>query len=135
MFLGTDVVLSSVSGMFIPVPGSEFFPSRIRIKESKYFNPIKLLLSSRKYDPGCSSRIRILIFYPSRVPDPGVKKAPDPGSGSARLILTCGEHVEEYVEWDGDPQVAEDLHPAQHRLLLLHVRVLHPPVKESETLQ
>jgi hypothetical protein len=24
------------------------------------------------------SRIRILIFYPSRIPDPGVKKAPDP---------------------------------------------------------
>jgi hypothetical protein len=42
---------------------------------------------SRKYDPGCSSRIRILTFYPSRIriltfypsgiPDPGVKKAPD----------------------------------------------------------
>ncbi len=41
--------------------------------------------SSRKYDPGCSSRIRILIFYPSLIPDPGVKKAPDPGSGSATL--------------------------------------------------
>jgi hypothetical protein len=32
------------SGMFIPdlnffYPGSEFFPSRIRIKEFKYFNP------------------------------------------------------------------------------------------------
>jgi hypothetical protein len=26
------------------------------------------------------SRIRFLIFYPSRMPDPGVKKAPDPGS-------------------------------------------------------
>jgi hypothetical protein len=31
-----------------------------------------LFLTSRKYDPGCSSRIRI--------PDPGVKKATDPGS-------------------------------------------------------
>ncbi len=29
--------------------------------------------------------IRILIFYPSRIPDPGVKKAPDPGPGSATL--------------------------------------------------
>jgi hypothetical protein len=38
--------------------------SRIRIKEFKYFNPKKWFLSSRKYDPGCSSRI--LIFYPSR---------------------------------------------------------------------
>jgi hypothetical protein len=26
------------------------------------------------------SRIRIMTFYPSRIPDPGVKKAPDPGS-------------------------------------------------------
>jgi hypothetical protein len=31
------------------------------------------------------SRIRILTFYPSLIPDPGVKKAPDPGSGSATL--------------------------------------------------
>jgi hypothetical protein len=47
------------SGMFIPDPtlfhpGSEFFPSRIRIEEFKYFNPPKKgFLSSRKYDPGC----------------------------------------------------------------------------------
>ncbi len=27
----------------------------------------------------------MLTFYPSRIPDPGVKKAPDPGSGSATL--------------------------------------------------
>jgi hypothetical protein len=60
-------------------PGSEFFPSRIRI-EFKYFKPKKLFLNSRKYDPVCASRIRILIFYPSWIPDPGVKKAPDPGS-------------------------------------------------------
>ncbi len=67
----------------IPDPGSKRF--RIRIKEFKYFNPKR----PRKYDPGCSSRIRIpdpdLFFYPSRIPDPGVKKAPDPGSGSATL--------------------------------------------------
>jgi hypothetical protein len=31
---------------------------------------------------------RILVFYPSRIPDPGVKKAPDPGSGSATLVPT-----------------------------------------------
>jgi hypothetical protein len=37
-----------------------------------------MFLSSWKYEPGCSSRIRILNFYPSRIPDPGVKKAPDP---------------------------------------------------------
>ncbi len=33
------------------------------------------------------SRIRILTFYPSRILDQGVKKAPDPGSGSATLII------------------------------------------------
>ncbi len=52
-------------------------------QELKYFNPKKWYLSFRKYDPGCSSRIRIL--YPSGIPDPGVKKAPDPGS-SATLV-------------------------------------------------
>ncbi len=30
---------------------------------------------------------RILTFNPSRIQDPGVKKAPDPGSGSAALII------------------------------------------------
>ncbi len=39
----------------------KWFLSRIRIrfKEFKYFKPKKWFLSSRKYDPGCSSRIRI----------------------------------------------------------------------------
>jgi hypothetical protein len=55
--------------------------SRIRIfsiSDPNSFNPgsasknlsisaQKLFLSSRKYDPGCSFRIRILIFYPSRI--------------------------------------------------------------------
>jgi hypothetical protein len=59
--------------MFIPGPGS-----RIRVKEFMYFNPKKLFLRAWKYDPGCSSQIRILIFYLSRIPDKGVKKAPYP---------------------------------------------------------
>jgi hypothetical protein len=33
--------------------------------------------------PGSGSRIGIMIFYPSLIPDPGVKK--DNGSGSATL--------------------------------------------------
>jgi hypothetical protein len=42
--------------------------SRIRIKDiSTCILTQKIVLSSRKYDPGCSSRIRILIFYPSRI--------------------------------------------------------------------
>jgi hypothetical protein len=72
------------SGMFIPDPGSDFFPSqipdpncfhpgsRIPIKEFKYFNPKEWFLSSRKHDPGCSSRI------PD--PDPDFLPIPDPGS-------------------------------------------------------
>ncbi len=47
----------------------------------RYFNPKNLFLGSRKYDPGCSSRI--LNFYPSRIQR--VKTAPDPGSGSATV--------------------------------------------------
>jgi hypothetical protein len=49
----------------------------------------KWFLSSKKYDPGCSSRIPDpdADFRPSRILDPGVKKAPNPGSGSATLGL------------------------------------------------
>jgi hypothetical protein len=86
------------SGMFIPDLGSDFFPSRIPdpnclhpgsasknlsilfiLTEKKWF------LSFRKYDPGCSSRIRMLTFYPSRIRDPGSRiqgskmhRIPDP---------------------------------------------------------
>jgi hypothetical protein len=46
----------------------------------------KWVLSSRKYDLGCSSRIPDpdADFLP--IPDPGVKRAPDLGSGSATLV-------------------------------------------------
>ncbi len=72
-------------------PGSDFFPLgsrirtfpyRIRIKEFKYFNP-KWLLSSRKYDPGCSSWIpdprsgSILFTQPGSWIQ-GSKRHPDP---------------------------------------------------------
>jgi hypothetical protein len=47
-----------------------------------------------EYDPRLSSPIGIPVpdpvFYPSRIPDPGVKKAPDSGSGSATLVRTYG---------------------------------------------
>ncbi len=84
------------SGMFIPDPGAEFFPFRIPDPGSKRFPdphphqrikvflPNKLFLSSRKYDLKFSSRIRF--------PDPGVLKAPDPGSGSAtlrKILIKC----------------------------------------------
>jgi hypothetical protein len=68
------------SGTFIPDtnffhPGSEVFSS---IKEFKYFNPKKWFLGSQKYDPGCSSRIWILIF--SSIQDPGSRG--EKGTGS-----------------------------------------------------
>ncbi len=77
---GAGRIRSVKTSVADPDPGSDFFPSRItdpnffhpwsRIltKEFKYFDPKKWFLSSRKYDPGCSSRIWI--------PDP------EPGSGS-----------------------------------------------------
>jgi hypothetical protein len=73
------------SGMFIPDPN--FFHPGSRVKKIpdpapqphqkfKYFNTKKLFLSSRKYDLGCSSRIR--IFYPFRIPGPKSHRITDP---------------------------------------------------------
>ncbi len=53
-------------------------------------------LSSRKYNPGCLSRIR--IFYPSRIPDPWVKKALDPGSETLFIILAFFGGQEYYLD-------------------------------------
>jgi hypothetical protein len=47
----------------IPDPGSESAP-RIEVFFTQKIGSIPY---SPKYDPGCSSRIRILIFYPSRI--------------------------------------------------------------------
>ncbi len=82
------------SGMFIPNQGYECFPYRIQDPGSASRNlsilAQKWFISSRKYDPGYSSRIQIPDpdhdFLP--IPDPGVKKAPDPGFGSATLVTT-----------------------------------------------
>jgi hypothetical protein len=61
----------------------------------------KLFLSYRKYDQGCLSRIRIpldpdLGFLP--IPYPGVKEAPDPGSGSATLVYNQAEGTHFYEQ-------------------------------------
>ena len=77
---------------FFP-PGSELSPSRILIKEFKYFNPQKSkkkwFLSSKKYDSGCSSRIPDpdADFLPSRIQGSKRYPIPDPGSGSATLLF------------------------------------------------
>ncbi len=82
--------LSRIRLFSIPDPGSELSPSRIPDPGSSSKNlsiltpknAKKWFLSSKKYDPGCSSRIPDpdADFLPSRIPDPGVKKAPNPGS-------------------------------------------------------
>jgi hypothetical protein len=81
------------SGMFILDqtffhPGSFFSHpgSRIHIKEFKYFNPKKCFLSSQKYDPGCSSKIRIPDFYPSQI-QKGTGFLPIPGSKRHRIRI------------------------------------------------
>ncbi len=61
-------------------PGSRIWIFSIPDPESASKNLSILTPKNWKHDPGCSSRIRILIFYPSQIPDPGVKKALDPGS-------------------------------------------------------
>jgi hypothetical protein len=73
------------SGMFIPDPNFFHPASRIRIKEFKHFNPKKLFLRSRKYDPGCWSRSRIWDSDPDflPIPDPGFPG--QKGTGSATL--------------------------------------------------
>ncbi len=56
--------------------------SRIRIKELKYFNPKHCFSAlenmTRVVYPGSGSRIRILIFYPSRIPGSKRHRIPDP---------------------------------------------------------
>jgi hypothetical protein len=73
----------------IPDPGSKRF--RIRTKNFSIYTQKNFLPNSpnmiRYVHPGSGSRIWILIFYPSRIPDPGVKQAPHPGSGSGSATL------------------------------------------------
>jgi hypothetical protein len=78
---------SKLSPPWIPDPGSAL--KNLSILTPKILK--KWFLSSKMYDPGCASRIRMLTFYPSRIPDPGVKKAPDPGS--ATLIPGYGSYL------------------------------------------
>jgi hypothetical protein len=97
-------------------PGSEFFPSRIRIfpvpypgSASKNLSILtqKIVISSRKYDPDCSSRIRIPESKRHRISDPDPQhclgvcetkqkrlertfpKTCHPGTGIALISLGC----------------------------------------------
>jgi hypothetical protein len=81
--------------MFITEPN--FFPYRVRFfhpgsatKNFQHFNPKKLLPSSRKYDPGCSSRFWILIFTHPRSRIQGSKRHrnPDPDLQHWKVVHT-----------------------------------------------
>jgi hypothetical protein len=87
------ITIMQCCGSWVFIPGPRFFhpESRIRIfsipypgSTSKNLNILTQngFFSSRKCDPGCSSLIRILIFYASWIPVPEVKKAPAPGSAT-----------------------------------------------------
>ncbi len=79
----TDQVPDPVLRIRDAYPGSEFFSIPDPGSASKN---LSILTQKNGFSAlGCSTLIWILIFYPSRIPDPGVKKAPDPGSGSPTL--------------------------------------------------
>ncbi len=125
------MVLRSVldPGCLIQIPDPTFFHpgSRIRIKEFKYFNPKKWFLRFRKYYPGCSSQIRIPDPDPDFLPiqDPGVKKVPDPGSGSTTLVL---RQIYLVFHQDAAAVLLRVRGPApDHRLLHDHPGVLPQP--------
>jgi hypothetical protein len=54
--------------------------------------------------PGSGSRIQILIFYPSRIPDTGVKKTPDPGPATLVLWIWIGIPLIPDSEWQKGPK-------------------------------
>ncbi len=66
--------------------------SRIRIKEFEFYSPKILFLSSRKNELGYSSLILDPDpnFFP--IPDTGVRKALDPGSGFVTLLWAGSRH-------------------------------------------
>jgi hypothetical protein len=100
------------SGMVIPDP--TFFHPGSRIRTVSIPDPHqrilsiltpkkakKWFLSSKKYDPCCSSRIRMLTFSNpgSRIQGSKRHPIPDPGSGSATLgtgITRLGAHLLSY---------------------------------------
>ncbi len=75
-------------GSRIPDPGSKRFripDTGSASKNLSNFNPKNCFQALEKMirDVHPGSESRILVFYPSRIPDPWIKKAKDPGSGSA----------------------------------------------------
>ncbi len=84
------VCLSRITDPTFFHPGSEFFPSRIHIKEFKYFNPKLFFKLSEIWSGLFIADLDPPDFLP--IPDPGSRgqKAPDPGSGCATLVRIQG---------------------------------------------
>ncbi len=63
----------------------------------------------------------MLTFYPSRIPDPGVKKAPDPGSATLLIavfqIITATEAAEGVLVPGVGTVLLWDVPPGGERLL------------------
>jgi hypothetical protein len=96
---------SRIQTVSIPDPGS-----RILIKEVKYFNSTKAkkwFLSSKKYDPGCSSRIPDpdADFLPSRIPDSGSRGQ----KGTQFRIRIRNTEIFQFLVSDSDQHLDPDL--------------------------
>jgi hypothetical protein len=89
-------------------PVSEYFRAGSRVQKIPDPDPEYPSKNSRilytKYDLGCSSRIRvqIQILFPSRIPDPGSKKALD--SVSATLHFKA-----QYLHWSDSSSSSEKI--------------------------
>jgi hypothetical protein len=93
----------------IPYPGSKKFRIRIRIKEFNYFLRKKLFPSFRKYDPGCSSRIRIQTFYPSRIQESKRHRIPDRVRNTALYLSIFRPQVERVNLWQVLKKFSNDI--------------------------
>jgi hypothetical protein len=78
-------------GCLSRTPDPNFFPSRIQGQKdpgstSKNLRPKVIVSKLPEIWSGMFIPDPDVIFYPSRIRNLGVKKAPDPGSGSATLL-------------------------------------------------
>jgi hypothetical protein len=78
---------------FLPIQGQKGTGSRIRIRYTDRVMCREKMVVMR--DPGSGSRFRNPDFLP--IPDPGIKKAPDPGSAT---LLVCTEKKQKAVMRD-----------------------------------
>jgi hypothetical protein len=92
------VCLSRIRIFSIPDPNFSHPGSRIRIKEFKYFNPKNCFLALGNMIRGCSSWIRILTFYLSRI---RIRNSGKKAELSMDLWIPYPECVEK--RWDEDP--------------------------------